>query len=932
MQAPVDRSCPSEDVLAAFVAGALEPDEAHAIERHIDGCATCYHVLATYSKAWAPAASGPSASTSDRAVLGTLQRFRALSPGSAVGRYVVLEWVGEGGSGVVYAAYDPELDRKIALKLVQPHVPDAVGMSERLLREARAMARLAHRHVVAAYDAGTFEGQVYIAMEFVEGTTLRAWLRKEPHSARDIVGVFVEAGRGLAAAHARGLVHRDFKPENVLMGKDGRVCVTDFGLAFSQVDERGDARSEDPSGDAGTPAACAGERRATRTSATAGTPAYMAPEQKLGRAVDARSDQYSYCVALYEALSGEHPFAPRGDGPPRDAPSWSGIPARLRRILAPGLEASAEARHPSMQKLLADLDEGATRSRARGPRVAGVLAVSFTLVALAYRWRSPPPAVSVCTGAERKLVGVWDEPRRRAIEAAFLATGKPYALNAWRGTEAALDTYAKEWVATHVEACEATRVRGEQSTELLDLRMACLADRLDEMGALTGELARADEKLVTNADHASQGLTRIARCSDRRALTARVKAPADAAMAGKVEDLRRRLAELKAMDDAGRYRAALPLAAEVADAARATGLPAIEGEALYRYGNLQSYEGDGAAAQSTLREAAWTADAAGDDRTRVLALGTLLYLDGYVRRQKDEVAAVRREGEAALARIGRDDDIEAQFLGSLGTALVATDARDDARRAMERALALREGLYGPDSAAVARSLLNLGALDLTQGHLDAGIAETRRALVIGEHAWGPQHPRVALLSKNLAGALFSRLDVSEAEIYAQRAVAIYEAALGPKHPSLLAALIDLGAILLDGEQAARALGAYQRALALQEKDQVRAVGLDADDAYALTLGGIGEAYLDLAQNSEAVRYLERALALPPFAPGTADLGNNTDTPFVLAQALTALGREPRRAHDLAIRTRNFRRGQTSKTPRDERNLAQVEAWLVQHPL
>ncbi len=243
----------------------------------------------------------------------------ALERGAAVGRYVILDRIGAGGMGVVYAAYDPELDRRVALKLLRTDRFAAPGHL-RLLREAKALARLTHPNVVAVHDAGTFGDQVFVAMELVEGETLRQWLEAGARSWREVLDRLLAAGRGLAAAHAAGLVHRDFKPENVLLGRDGRVRVVDFGLAKALADAAEEPAAPDSGGELASPL--------TEWGAVLGTPAYMAPEQIRGIAADARSDQFSFCVALYEALYGERPF---GKGP-RETPSRG---ARLRGPPAP---------------------------------------------------------------------------------------------------------------------------------------------------------------------------------------------------------------------------------------------------------------------------------------------------------------------------------------------------------------------------------------------------------------------------------------------------------------------------------------------------------------------------------------------------------------------------------------------------------------------
>jgi hypothetical protein len=297
---------------------------------------------------------------------------RSLERGASIGRLVVLDELGHGGMGVVYRAYDPQLDRRVAVKLLRPDA--AQDHQERLLREGQAMAQLSHPNIVAVHDVGSLGEQIYISMELVEGESLRQWL-KTPRTWREVLAVFAQAGRGLQAAHERKLIHRDFKPDNVLLGSDGRTRVADFGLARA-VDV---TDPDEPMEMAETGVGRALVTPLTRTGAMLGTPAYMAPEQLVGAATDERTDQFCYCVAFYEALYGERPFEAKtlaeqtlavSQGRVRPAPKGSDVPSWLRQVIVRGLSARPEDRFPSMEALLgalpADPDSDASLSdRAR---------------------------------------------------------------------------------------------------------------------------------------------------------------------------------------------------------------------------------------------------------------------------------------------------------------------------------------------------------------------------------------------------------------------------------------------------------------------------------------------------------------------------------------------------------------------------------------
>ncbi len=375
--------CLSDDRLLAFVQGELPLPEREIIESHVDSCRSCFQLVGAAMRL-APAVEGAVDEPNEGA---QITDFLAL-PTTIGDRYEVRELIGQGGAGAVYRAFDVQLKRAIAFKIVRAprgKPGDVESMQARLLREARAMAQISHPHVVTVYDVGSIEDRVFIVMELVEGRTLAQWTLEPHRSWRDVVATFIQAARGLAAAHVVGLVHRDFKPLNVLVGSDGRVRVTDFGLARP-------VRAEDAAGSMPPPAAgrkSRSEWTLTRTEGLIGTPAFMAPEQFAGETVDARSDQFSFCVALFSALYGHHPFAPDGPERPnlaelamrvvagdvREPTEDRGIPPTIFEILRRGLDPNPDRRHLTMDALIRELDLDLERTKS--PPVVWRLAVAI---------------------------------------------------------------------------------------------------------------------------------------------------------------------------------------------------------------------------------------------------------------------------------------------------------------------------------------------------------------------------------------------------------------------------------------------------------------------------------------------------------------------------------------------------------------------------
>ena len=444
-----------------------------------------------------------------------------------IGRYEVSEYLGAGGMGVVYSARDPELDRKVAIKLLRSD-----GIKEtaraRLRREAKALAKLSHPNVVQVYEVGSDDGQVFVTMEYVEGATLAQWLEDDPHSVDEILELFVAVGRGLSAAHREGLVHRDFKPDNVLIDATGRPRVLDFGLVVSADDQtatRPDPEAQ-PEGEAEAPLSL------TKTGTLIGTPAYMAPEQHRGEPADARADVFAYCVALYEALYGIRPF--RGDSyevlatavlmgrlvpPPAD--KVGRVPRRIREAVERGLAIAPEDRFESIDELLAALTQPARRRRhpVWWGVGAGVVGGAFALGAFMRPDAEPQPDAAatgeVCQAASAKLEGTWDDDVRARVRAAFIETEEPFAAIAFGQVEANLDAWTARWIDAWGGACERALGQDSEEAELAMRQMRCLDVQLTELAQLTDVFEEADVPVVTRAAGASAELGDLARARGR---------------------------------------------------------------------------------------------------------------------------------------------------------------------------------------------------------------------------------------------------------------------------------------------------------------------------------------------------------------------------------------------------------------------------------
>ncbi|MCP3138639.1 serine/threonine-protein kinase [Pyxidicoccus xibeiensis] len=724
----------------------------------------------------------------------------AFPRGTALGRYVLLERLGAGGMGVVYAAFDPELERKVAVKLLRSRPEDARAAAEgqaRLLREAQAMARLSHPHVLPVFDVGVVGDRVFVAMELVEGRDARQWREQAPRTWAQVLAVYLQAARGLSAAHAAGLVHRDFKPENVLVGTDGRARVMDFGLARAAAGAPGAAGA-------------APHWRVTLEGQVQGTPAYMAPEQWRGEPADARSDQFAFCVALWEALAGQRPFA--SGGPADSRPTWPAperrVPAAVRRALLLGLSASPDGRFASMKDLVAALERA---SRRRGLGLGVTLGLgALTAVLLVVAPRTAPP----CSGAPARVESVWGPRSAARLERTFHSTGLPFAGDVLTTVRTELDAYAQGWSRLYTEACLATHERQAQPEAVLSLRMACLERRLGELGALVEVLSAADREVVARAPSAVHALTALEGCSDVAALLSQVPLPAGGEARARVDAVHRQLAQARALLGAGRYAEGVSLARALEVEARQAAHAPVHAEVLALLARLELEAGE-AGAEARLLEARYATEAS---RLDALSAETAVHLSSHLWSRGERARAEEwwRHAEATLRRLGTDARLEALLLNRRAMMYATSNRYPEAVELTHRALALLEGLHGPEHPALAEPLLR-AARYLRTGHEQEALGLARRALALRQRALGPDHPEVAEAWSTL-GQLERDLRHPAAELEAQqRALAILERALGPEHPRVAGAHWDMAVAYENQGASRRALEHQQRAARLLEQ-------------------------------------------------------------------------------------------------------------------
>ncbi len=794
------------------------------------------------------------------------------APPARIGRYLIVDELGRGGMGVVYAAYDPELDRKVAIKLLHGDRSDPAAQA-RLVREAQAMARLSHPHVVHVHDVGTTaEDSVFVAMEYIEGQTLGEWLEAAPRSSEEVLEIFRQAGEGLAAAHAVDLIHRDFKPDNVLLGEDLQAKISDFGLArAAAIGETAEGMGDEEPPPRTEPELRVGTLREsqegvdlTRTGTILGTPAYMSPEQHLGERANAQSDQYSLCVALYEALYGRRPFEGKTLGELRlkvlggalgEAPNTPGVPRWIFPILARGLHPEPESRWPSISALLAALSRDPNRARRRW--VLGV--VLLTTVALALfglqhrRSAVAREAMDQCAAPERTLAEFW-EAERPLVRAALLTTGDRNRERKADLVDGALDDFVSRWRASQRDMCDAALVDETLRDDMLDLRQRCLGRHRSGVEIVVTLFKDADEALLEHTDDLLSTLPKPDRCADLGYLARIDIDDAEASIRDEVEALRRRLFRVQAEINAARYKEASARIEPMLEEAKSLGSRTLIAQLGIAHGRLAAESGDVEGALQSYLKALHDALSVGAEHLAAEAANHLTYHTGYYQGQHAEGL---RWGQVAAGLVERVDDPELrrQHLNYMG-ALQSLDGRyTEALATFDEAQALAKtfGTKTHDQAALAT---NRGIILSSLGRREEARAAHQEALGLLIDDYGEDHPDVALTCNSLGTVYLYSGDLPRARELFERARGIQEQALDANHPLLAITLVNLASVYSEQGDPQRGLEAGRRAMTILE-----AAGLGKDHIFAgyaeLTIGDA----LQRSGDPAALAHLERSVAL-----------------------------------------------------------------------
>ncbi|HSS38630.1 MAG TPA: serine/threonine-protein kinase [Polyangia bacterium] len=790
-------------------------------------------------------------------------QFVELQPGAVLGgRYQIEATLGQGGSGTVYRAWDRVLGEPIAVKVLRPDRAAERSWIKRLAREVKLARVIRHPNVCRIFELGHADGHWFLTMELGAGGTLRDLLDDKTATQRPLAERLADARAicaGLAAIHAVGIIHRDVTPANVLRLADGRLVLSDFGLAIPMT---------------------------ANTTVHGGTPNYMPPETLLGSRGDQRADVWQLGVILHEVLFGARPtFHHEGDAAKMRWPlpiEASSVEEELARLCADCL-ASNPASRPATAMAVAGRLAAAEGARPRRPmqrlwlrargmarrhrRLASVAAAALCLagVVRAVQISERP---RFCRSAGERLDGVWDVDTKTRVRQAFEETGKAYAADTFWSVDRLVQDYLARWGGMYTEACEATHVRGEQSEEVLDLRMGCLRERLDGVKSLTQLLAHADGAVVDNAVAASSALASLERCADPRLLRNVLPPPDDAATREQVARLRAGIADAKALHDAGVERLALVKLRELIADARRTRYAPVESEALLLFGEVASLTGENDAAYGAFKEVLLRSEAARYDEVKAEALVYLVLAAGR-RSRFEEADDWAGQADATLQRIGGHDQMRAWLEMHVAINRRLQGRYDEALAHDRLALQLKQR-SGASRGEIARSLNNQAVILQDMGRPQEAVTLFHRAVGDLTQELGAEHPLAAKFMANEAESLDKLGRRDEARATYRRALTIEERGYGPESTNLAYPLTGLGVSYLSDRQPALAVAPLERARRIREAHESDPL-LVADTNFALA-----RALWDAGQDRErAVRLAEGAGKVygqkPTFAARAAEI-------------------------------------------------------------
>ncbi len=801
-----------------LLSGALSAPDVARADEHLDSCESCRDLVASVARAKRAVSVPPE-----------------LTAGARVGRFVIERRVGAGAMGVVFTARDPELDRLVAIKVVRPELAGDQARA-RLMREAQAMARVSHPHVVGVFEVGSLGELVFLAMELVEGSSLRTWLLERERPVSERLDVLIQAGRGLAAAHAAGLVHRDFKPDNVLVGRDGRARVTDFGLVALGAE-------------APATSAPVSDVLCTQTGALLGTPAYMAPEQLERTFADARSDQFAFAVSLFEALFQTRPFAGATVeellAAIRDAkiawPRARRVDAALVVALTRALDPDPSKRFPDMAALLHAL--APRRSRTRAVVVAAGAVALGVGAAAALLWATRPQAPAACHELPARVDALWTDRQREELTDRFSSVAPSFGAAAATEVGATLDGWVARFRAASEDVCARASSSSGPSEPVLSAQLACLEAGSNEVRTLLqgfGDLDR--EGVARAAELVSATLPDPGLCSEGDPL--RGAPPADAEARELSAKARGALGQSRAWLLLGKLEQAKAEVAQAVELARASQhLPTI-GAALLGDAAVLRAEGRSDDALARTREALFALEEGRDDRGVARAWLLMMAIEG-ARARYDRALEWAGFAGAALARAGDPASLVAELRETLGAIELARGDLVAAERELTKALSLSRDAGDKNPARESRTLTHLGNLARAKGDLAQALSHHQSALSLDQARLGPEHPELGRHWHNLAGVLKAQGKIEQALEAYHRALRIKRASLGREHPDVALTLNSLGIVATERSELANARALFEEAIAIYKKhrhDQQAVVQQNLDALSSAAPAATGSAF------------------------------------------------------------------------------------------